>query len=128
MIVSIKAAMVNFPFTTTINCGIHIERLDVAIRQAQKVATTSPKVILPSLTSLDPSQIPWTNIAIMTNCANALVKPHTLFRRLTATLRDSKARVAFLSSKSWALKALTVDMAVRARLTSVAVELTSDRS
>lgn len=38
MIVSIKAAMVNLPLTITMNCGIHIERLEAAIRQAQNVA------------------------------------------------------------------------------------------
>ena len=85
-------------------------------------------MILPSLINRDANQVPWTNIPITTNCAKALNRPHTLNRRLTAIPRDSKARVACLSSKSWALKALTVDMAVRARSRSAAVEVVSNRS
>lgn len=127
-IVSINAAMANLPLARVMNCGMHIWRLDVAMRHAQNVAITSPADTFPSLTSLEPNQNPWTNIPIMTNCASALVTPQTLFNRLAATRSVSNAALARVSSNNWALNALTVGMAESARSMREAVVVVCARS
>lgn len=75
-------AIAAFPLAKVIECGMHIWRLLVAMRQAQKTAMTSPGETVPSLTSLEPNQNPWTNMPIITKCANPEVKPQTPERRL----------------------------------------------
>ena len=54
--------MAKFPLASVINCGLHICRLFVTIKQAHKTAVMSPALILPSVTSFEPNQKPWTNI------------------------------------------------------------------
>lgn len=79
-----KEEIANLPFARTINCGIHICRLLVAIKQAQKTAIT---VTLFSLTNFALNQKPWTNMAIITNRAVPEEKPQTRFSLMAADLR-----------------------------------------
>ena len=62
-----------------------IDKLGDAHLEVACCDQTSPKdshnvasTILPPLTSFEPNQNPWTNIAIVTNCAAALVIPYTV--------------------------------------------------
>jgi hypothetical protein len=56
---------------------MHIWKLVVAIRQAQKTAITFPTSTLPSRTSFAPNQKPWTNMPIAINWLKPEVIAHT---------------------------------------------------
>jgi hypothetical protein len=123
-----RATTGKFPLASVINCGLHICRLLVAIKQAQKTAVMSPAPILLSLTSFEPNQKPWTNIAMVTNCAAALVAPYTALNFFDAWFNRSSTSSRKRCSNGPALKALTVAMEARAwstRVVAVAVWLRS---
>ena len=82
-----REAIANLPFARVMNWGIHIWRLLVAIKQAQKTVMTSPAPTLCSLTNFAPNQKPCTNMAIMTNWAIPLVKPQTRVKFFAAVWR-----------------------------------------
>ena len=60
-----------FSLGKTDKLGMHIWTLLVAIKQAQRTVMRSPAPIFPPPTSFEPNQNPWTNIAIVANCAAA---------------------------------------------------------
>ena len=107
---------------------MHIWRLLVAIKQAQKTAMTSPGLILSSLTSFEPNQKACTNMAMVTNCAAALVAPQTALSFFEARLRRSRTASRECRSYGAALNALTVAMEASARSTRVAAVADSVRS
>src|SRR6266851_2371673 len=101
---------------------MHIWKLVVAIRQAQKTAITLPTSTLPSRTSFAPNQKPCTN---MPNAINWLKPEVTAHTRLTFHARDCILCVTERNADCScveALKAFTVEIADTARSTRVAAK------
>ena len=123
-----RAAMAILPLARTMNWGTHIWRLLDAIRHAQKTAITSPGVILPSRTSLEPNQKPCTNMAIITNWEAPEVDAQSLFILAPSLSKRWNTALARPCSYAEALKALTVAIAVAARSIIVAATPMFSRS
>ena len=112
--------MANLPFARVIRCGMHIWKLVVAIRQAQKTPITWPGSTVPSRTSFAPNQKPCTNIPYATNWlkpevhAQIRLTRHAVFCSFCMTATNAEC------SCETALNAFTVAIADTARSTRVA--------
>jgi len=107
---------------------MHICKLDVAIRHAQKTAMTFPGETVPALTSFEPNHKPCTNMASMTNCAKLLVMPQTIWPFQAAWRIFSRTLDNVTCSCLAVLNALTVAIAATARSTRLAAVAVCKRS
>ena len=107
-----RAAIADLPLDRARMCGMHICRLLVAMRQTQKKVMASPGEIFPLPASLTLYQNPQTNMAMMANCARAVVAPQIVLRVQAIQERASNVRVMVSRPKASELKALTMKMEV----------------